>query len=261
MTPELDAALQRITETERLLIALDFDGTVAPFTDNPADSRSLADSHLAVIQLWQLPRTDVAYVSGRALESLRAVSDAPPGMLLVGSHGAQIQLDSGVPDPSPLSTGTIRDVSRLSSTLEDLVTGVHGAWVEHKPVGAVLHTRSVGRAEAERLQRLARERVAAELPVARVLTGHDVLEFSLRETNKGDAIEQLRTHTGATVVFYAGDDRTDEDVFRVLHDGDVGVHVGEGRTAAEFTVAGPRALAGVLLTMASRRRRYLALAR
>nr|AIA90541.1 CAZy families GH15 protein [uncultured Actinosynnema sp.] len=79
MSAELDTAVRRIVEVPRLLVALDFDGTVAPFTDNPADSRSLADAHLAVIRLWQLRQTTVAYVSGRALDSLRAVADAPRG--------------------------------------------------------------------------------------------------------------------------------------------------------------------------------------
>lgn len=255
MTPELDAALRRIARVPHLLVALDFDGTVAPFTDDPADSRSLADAHLAVIRLWDTPDTDVAYVSGRALDSLRQVSDAPPGMLLVGSHGAQMQLGDGE-DPQPLSAWGISDVAAVGELLEQVAAEAPGAWVEHKPVGAVLHTRTVHRSAAERLQLLARERVAERVPAARMIPGHDVLEFSLRRTDKGRAVRTLRERTGADTVFYAGDDRTDEDVFRVLEPHDVGVHVGPGESLAAYRVAGPRALAGVLLTLSGLRRRH-----
>lgn len=259
MSTDLDTAVRRIVEVPKLLVALDFDGTVAPFTDNPADSRSLADAHLAVIRLWQLRRTTVAYVSGRALDSLRAVADAPRGLLLVGSHGAQVQLESGAEDPQPLNTQTVRDVSDLGTRLENLIARVPGAWIEHKPVGAVLHTRNVPDDQAADLQRQAREIIAQELPVARVLPGHDVLEFSLKQTDKGQAVQRLREHVHADAVFYAGDDRTDEDVFRSLGEGDLGVHVGDGRTAAEYSVADPRALANVLMGMAALRRRHLTL--
>ena len=66
-----------------------------------------------------------------------------------------------------------------------------------------------------------------------------MLEFSVRSTTKGEAVEHLRRYTGADAVFYAGDDVTDEDAFAALLPHDVGVKSGEGPTEAAFRVAGP----------------------
>jgi trehalose 6-phosphate phosphatase len=56
-------------------------------------------------------------------------------------------------------------------------------------------------------------------------------------------------------VFYAGDDVTDEDAFAVLRPHDFGLKSGPGKTIAEFRVADPREVAGVLSLLASLRAR------
>ena len=88
-----------------------------------------------------------------------------------------------------------------------------------------------------------------------VRDGKDIIEFSVRDAHKGDGIERLREYTRATAVLFAGDDVTDEDGFSVLRpaDGDVGVKVGEGDTAAQYRVADERAVATLLTLLAGAR--------
>ncbi|MGH3649194.1 MAG: trehalose-phosphatase, partial [Acidimicrobiia bacterium] len=50
----------------------------------------------------------------------------------------------------------------------------------------------------------------------------------------GDAVRDLANRGAA--VLYIGDDITDETVFEVLGDADVGIKVGSGPTAAKFRV-------------------------
>jgi len=80
-----------------------------------------------------------------------------------------------------------------------------------------------------------------------------VLEFAVRSTTKGEAIEHLRRYTAADAVFYAGDDVTDEDAFAALQPHDVGIKVGPGETAATFRVAGPAELSRALAALAAAR--------
>src|SRR5690606_24625733 len=85
-------------------------------------------------------------------------------------------------------------------------------------------------------------------------TGNNVLEFSVRSTNKGDALARLRQHANATAVLFAGDDVTDEDAFAVLGSGDVGIKCGSGPTAATFSVPGIPEVARALGQLAGLRR-------
>jgi trehalose 6-phosphate phosphatase len=78
-----------------------------------------------------------------------------------------------------------------------------------------------------------------------------VLEFAVRSTTKGEALEHLRRYTHADRVFYAGDDVTDEDAFAALQPDDLGVKSGPGATEAAFRVAGPDEIALVLSTLAT----------
>jgi trehalose 6-phosphate phosphatase len=83
--------------------------------------------------------------------------------------------------------------------------------------------------------------------------GKNVLEFSVRSTTKGEAIEHLRAYTNATAVFFAGDDVTDEDGFAALGVDDVGLKAGAGQTLANFRVKGPTEIARAITLLADLR--------
>ena len=68
---DLIAALDTVAATPRLLVTSDFDGTLSPIVNNPADARALPAGSAALLDLAALPDTFVALVSGRALDVLR----------------------------------------------------------------------------------------------------------------------------------------------------------------------------------------------
>jgi len=70
----LTSALAKLATVPTLLVALDFDGVLAPIVQDPATSRPLPGSAAAVHGLADLPDTTVAMLSGRALHDLRTVS-------------------------------------------------------------------------------------------------------------------------------------------------------------------------------------------
>src|SRR5690606_30130147 len=106
--------------------------------------------------------------------------------------------------------------------------------------------------ENSRLAHLVALREAtAELDDLTIREGKNVLEFAVRSTTKGEAIEHLRRYTAADAVLYAGDDVTDEDAFAALQPGDLGLKSGAGETLAAFRVAGPAEVAQALATRAA----------
>ncbi|WP_349862965.1 trehalose-phosphatase [Leifsonia sp. WHRI 6310E] len=250
----LDSAVRRLADADRLLLALDFDGTLAPFVDVPRGARALPEAKAALDRLEKLPRTWVAYVSGRPLASLEAVTEADEDALLIGSHGVEIRFGrDGV--SLDLDEDERTTLQRLGETLQDLVDAFPGTKLEVKPVGFGVHYRTVEGDRGAEVVRRAYEAAGAVSDGLTVRDGKDIIEFSVREANKGDGIERLREYTHATAVLFAGDDVTDEDGLRVLRpeDGDVGVKVGPGDTAAQYRVADEQAVASLLTLLAEAR--------
>ncbi|WP_369823152.1 bifunctional alpha,alpha-trehalose-phosphate synthase (UDP-forming)/trehalose-phosphatase [Agromyces sp. CF514] len=252
LSDPLREATAGLAATERLLVALDFDGTVAPLVDRPAEARATDRAAAAIRRLTALPDTRVALVSGRALESLGQVADPPHGVLLSGSHGVELKLDTGA-ITIDLRDAEVLKLAQLTRVVEEVAAAHPGTRVEVKPAGLALHTRGLASSAATAAQSAARARVAAELGGVTVRAGKSVLEFSVRSTHKGESFARLRQHAGATAAIYVGDDVTDEDAFASLEAEDVGVKVGQGKSIAPFRVRNPDDVAELLELLATAR--------
>ena len=227
---DLQQALDVVAEVPRLLIACDFDGTLAPIVNNPADARPLPAAAEALEELSNLPSTEVALVSGRALNVLRDLASMSPMVHLIGSHGAEF--DTGFAHPIDEAL-----LSRITNELNEIAADRSGVTVETKPASVALHVRNASAADGENALRAARA-AAAEWD-AQLTEGKAVVEFAVISTDKGEAIDILREQQNATAVVYLGDDVTDEKAFRRLRGTDVGVKVGEGETAAGYRIDSP----------------------
>ena len=172
----LVGALRELARTRHLLVALDFDGTLAPWVDDPARARALPEAHEAVLRLAQMPRTRVALVSGRSLASLEEVSDLPDNVLLVGSHGIELRLDAPA-ELIGLNTSEIAQVGVLKEVLNDVAESIDQVWLEPKPAGFALHTRLATESNSRLAHLEAFEELGDDLDAYTVRTGKDVLEF------------------------------------------------------------------------------------
>ncbi|MEO7348303.1 MAG: trehalose-phosphatase [Terrimesophilobacter sp.] len=251
--PAFDA-INRVASTPMLLVALDFDGTLSPTVDDPAEARALPSAIAAIGALASCSHTVVAIVSGRPLEGLRDVVTVPPSVILIGSHGAESWVDGH--EASPVLTEEEQELlESVCSAVEGIAARFAGARMERKPSGCALHTRLATTHDGETARTLALEQVLRIDTAARVTEryGKDILEFMVRPADKGTAVEWLRELTSATAVVFVGDDVTDEDGFRALKTGDVGVKVGSGESAAEYRIKDPAEAALLLETLAAAR--------
>jgi trehalose 6-phosphate phosphatase len=237
LSPELLEAVRRVAGTEHLLVAMDFDGTMAPLVDHAADARALPRSAAAFAALTELPRTTTALISGRALDSLRAVASPPEQTLLIGSHGAEVWMGPGS-SQLMLDDAQRELLAEVRKELAGIVEQAPGTLLEDKPAGVVLHTRLAADDVAEDAVAAARA-VLQDRPGVFLKTGNRVLETSVVHASKGEGIAFLRQAAGATAVAFAGDDTTDEDALASLLPGDLGVKVGLDFTRAEFRVESP----------------------
>jgi trehalose 6-phosphate phosphatase len=249
------SALAAVARTPRLLVALDFDGTLSPLVDDPMSARMAPAAHDAVDALLAAPATVVAFVSGRSLRDLRVIAEHVDGspILLAGSHGAEY-LIPGAPADDALDPADTDLRDRLRANAEKLAEAAPGAWIEPKTFGFGVHLRTVSDpAAADRLRESVDALMADAAPHWRRRQGHDIVEYAFTDAGKDAAVAHLRDVVGATAVIFAGDDVTDEDAIRSLGPEDLGIRVGAGETAASVRVGNIEELAAVLSTVARER--------
>ncbi|WP_459383883.1 trehalose-phosphatase [Arthrobacter humicola] len=255
LSPELLAAVRRVAGTGHLLVAMDFDGTMAPLVDHAGDARALPRSAAAFAALSELPRTTTALISGRALDSLRAVASPPEETLLIGSHGAEVWMGPGSSELM-LDDAQRELLAEVRRELEGIVEQAPGTLLEDKPAGVVLHTRLAADDVAEDAVAAART-VLQDRSGVFLKSGNRVLETSVVNASKGEGIAFLRQAAGATAVAFAGDDTTDEDALASLVPGDLGVKVGLDFTQAEFRVEAPVHICELLEALLRERKKAL----
>lgn len=250
MSPDLDNRLRALAEAPILLIAADYDGTLAPLVDDPASALPHAPALRALTELAALDHTYAAIISGRSRAELARLSGAPAVIPLVGSHGAETD-EGHVAWPAP------ETLDELEAAARAVAAPLPGILVERKPLAVALHYRAAGPAEAEAAVNaflaLARAR-----PALFVRHGSKVVELCLSSADKGGALQRLRFRSGATSVLFIGDDLTDEDALRTLGPGDVGVRVGTHEHVLPPRVPDVAGVADLLARTLAYRRAFLA---
>jgi trehalose 6-phosphate phosphatase len=226
----LPIALDRVDEVRAALrgrrpaIFLDYDGTLTPIVGRPEDAVLAPATRASIERLAK--EAPVAVVSGRDLADVRRMTGVE-GIAYAGSHG----LDLLGPDGSTRQLG--RDfLPELDAAEDELVVrarDVPGARVERKAFAIAVHVRQV---EEDRLGQVeaAVADVAAAHPRLRRTGGKRI--FELRPDvawDKGKALAWLLDVLGLegedVLPVYVGDDETDEDAFRVVRSGGLGVVV------------------------------------
>jgi trehalose 6-phosphate phosphatase len=241
----LDAALRRdlaeLARKPRLLVACDYDGTLAPITADPFSVQPLPEAVAALRSLASLPETTIAVISGRALRELAVMSRLPSEIHLVGSHGSEF--DIGFLHALDERARTLH--RRLISTLRRITHGADGVLLEIKPASVAVHVRQAPAHVAARV--LAKVGAGpGSWEGVQVTQGDKVLEVSVVRTDKGEALEALRHSSGAMAALFLGDDVSAEEVFVKLSGPDLGIKVGTGSTLARHRIDGCPEVAAVL---------------
>jgi len=248
----LDAAIDSLARSAVLLVATDYDGTLSPIVENPADARPHREAMVALRSLVALDRTQVAVISGRSLRDLAEMTGVPDDIHLVGSHGSEFDSDFA----TSLSQQVAELKQRVTTELTTVAKGDPEFLIEDKPASVAFHYRNADPQRSE----VAVDRIlngAATWDGVQLKRGKKVVELSVVETNKGMALERIRHQVGATAVLFLGDDVTDEDAFATLHGPDVGVKVGPGESMAPHRVEGPIDVARVLARLCEARAEWV----
>jgi trehalose 6-phosphate phosphatase len=196
------------------LVALDFDGTLAPVSPHPEDARPVPGAD-RVLRAVRATGATLAVVSGRSVASLLRVSGfgAIPGLVIYGTHGAE-RWEAGSLRAAPAPPGLEELRGRLPGLVASLVREPD-LWIEDKSLSLVVHARLTP--EPERVLERLREPVesAAAGVGLGVRPGREVLEICVPGIDKGTALRELLSGDPAAVL-YAGDDVGDLDAMAAV---------------------------------------------
>jgi trehalose-phosphatase len=233
-------------------LALDLDGTLAPITANPRDSR-VPPATLKALRTLVREGWDVAIVSGRPAAHVRAMVPVS-GVTVFGSHGIEHSGRSRL----SLRLRTIAARSaRIAGRVREWTGEFGGVVIERKPFGCAFHYRALPAVKRARFRR----RLHAWLEDhdtrgLEVLQGKCVVELRPAGFSKGLAARRWPAarapRRGDRSLVAIGDDRTDEDLFAALRRRGLTVLVGSPRraTIAHRKVSGAAAVARLLTELA-----------
>ncbi len=247
--------VERFAREPRVVVALDFDGTLAPLAPTPAAARIDPAAAGAIERLRAAADRGlrVGVVSGRGIDDLR--SRVPPVDFLIGLHGLELEAP---PEGRRLrfeSSASDEALERLRAKLPRLLVGE--ARVEDKVHSITLHVRGLpSEAAAAAVSAFAAaiaEEQAAGSPLE-PLYGHLCLEARPTAAGKQHAVAEVLGPAGDSALVYLGDDTTDEEVFRAFPD-QLTVLVAESRrpSAARYYLRSPREAAAFLERIAQLR--------
>ena len=222
-----------------MVIATDFDGTLAPLVTDPLAARAADGGLEALRAAAALPGVTVALVSGRDVATLGRLAGvrADEPLVLIGSHGAHSSLDDDGDEPL-LSPQESTMLAQATAEAEAIVARHPGARIEHKPASVSVHTRGIDPETAEAALRGGGGRAGPGAGPARHARQAGGGAGRPGRRTRAPHWSTWRGRRGAEATLYLGDDVTDERAFEALDPdaGDVTVKVGDGDTAAAWRV-------------------------
>ncbi|OLZ40382.1 trehalose-phosphatase [Natrinema saccharevitans] len=247
----LPAVRETLANAERLLVCLDFDGTLAPIVEVPDAARPTEDNRRAVARLAAHPAVTTAVVSGRALRDVRDRIDGPA--IYAGNHGLELARRGSIA-VHPVARKRAARIERLCAVFETALASIPNVRVENKRLSGTVHFRSVppaARPVARRLTTAVFEAFdGGDLELSR---GKRILEIGPSiPWGKGNAVELIAAdEPPGTAAVYVGDDITDESAFRAVEPDGIGIQVGgDGPSAASCRVESPASVASLLARLA-----------
>lgn len=225
LTPTLDrvAMLKTYRNANRRLMMFDYDGTLTPIVREPSAAIPTDKVLRTLKKLAADKRNQIWIVSGRDQAFLEEWLGDIKELGLSAEHGSFVRYphnDHWVNLTSELDMEWQQDVIEV---FQFFTERTQGSSIERKSVAITWHYRKAdpdyGAFQAKECQAHIEQSIVTKFPVE-VLTGKANLEVRPKNINKGEIVKNLveRYNAGSPPEFIlcAGDDKTDEDMFKML---------------------------------------------
>lgn len=229
---------------KKIALFLDYDGTLSPIVDNPDNAFMTDAMRTAVKNVAKYFPT--AIISGRSRDKVFEFIGLTE-LYYAGSHGMDIlgpvkESGSGGDHPNCIrstdkqgkevnlfqpASEFLPMIDEVFSSLVENTKDIKGSNVENNKFCVSVHYRNVDEKSWPLIAQIVHD-VLKDFPRLRLTLGRKVLEVRpVIDWNKGKAVEFLLESLDLSdrddvLPIYVGDDRTDEDAFKVLREGNRG---------------------------------------
>lgn len=232
--------LERVKATQKILIFLDYDGTLVPIRPTPELARLSPERKKLLSALAHLPKFKAGILTGRSLPNIRKAVGLS-GLFYAANYGLKIE----TPQKSwvhPLAQNRLPAIKKMLPGLRKMAAGFRGVRIEDKALTVAVHFRQ-HQGRPKLLERKLVEIIGGRPGQFRLTTGKKIFEvYPAVKWDKGKAllkVEKMLGYRRRPLIIFIGDDRADEEAFRQMGSKDISVAVGRReKTAARFWCRG-----------------------
>lgn len=230
---------KKIFNSKKIFLLLDYDGTVIPIKKHPLLAVPPKQTKYLLSNLMKHPNIFVGIITGRSLKDIRSLIGIK-NLCFAANHGFEIYYKKQKwihPDAKII-------VPKLKQILADLnweLKAVEGTYIENKGLTISVHYRNVKPKYIPFIKKTLKNVTSLHDSSLKLTSGKKVFEIRPNiEWNKGQAIIKilkLQRAMGKSIIIFIGDDKTDEDAFRLLPPSSITVRVGRSKsTHAKYFV-------------------------
>jgi len=248
---QLESLIADLRAAPRLVLLLDYDGTLVRFAGEPEGAAPDKDLRALLGRLAARPATEVHVLGGRTVETFeRWLGDLPVG--LHAEQGYWSRASAGDPWRA-LQAYEVDWQGRALPLMESFAARTPGSAVERKSTGLAWHYRqadpSFAALQAKEL-RLHLDTMLRSTP-AEVVQGPKVVEARLpgRKAQCASLLMAAHASDPSARIMAIGDDRSDEELFAAVPPPGLTVHVGEGPSCAAYRLPDPAAVRALLTAL------------
>lgn len=209
---------KRIDGSDSVVLFLDYDGTLVRFKNKPTQVIPPQEVIEILEKLVRYPKLKIFIVSGRTLSELKRMLPVK-GLSFIGLHGLEMEhrdknfLWEGAKEIEPIISHIKKEVLKKFGREKKII-------VENKTYTLAFHYRMLGREKVEEVKKefikIVKRHNNGNLEI---LPGAEVLDVRPKGWDKGKAVSLILKKLSGSIPLYIGDDRTDEDAFRILKQG------------------------------------------
>ncbi|CAO3593430.1 unnamed protein product [Absidia cylindrospora] len=201
------------------LFLFDYDGTLTPIVSRPEMALPTPTLLAYLSTLCTDPLNAVWIISGRDQKFLHDCFGHLHGLGLSAEHGSFMKMPGESVWMDMLKDAVLPWKPQAMAIFTSFTNDLPGTEIEQKKSSITWHYRNAHDQAAASRQSHECHQALLGLPGVDILVGKMNLEVRSVLVNKGNVVKRIRRTAPADFVICAGDDQTDEDMFRVLfHD-------------------------------------------